>query len=241
MKSNLRSISGALLMLVIIPVFAGLLACMPVPVGDPERSRIDPDLNGFWALEISGDPGAALYFLRPYDKRTWLIIGTGMEASERAELEAPDPDNAEEFIAALREHKIGWDAVTASGVTLYKAWQTKLGKNWFMTWEPIGDIHDEESYAPEGWFVWKMERESENYLKLVLVNFEHDMFEPVFAPLDEEENPDLRKIRKKLERTLRRNADDPELFNEEAYWALTRIPEDLTDKATRLIELAVDD
>ena len=64
---------------------------------------------------------------------------------------------------------------------------------------------------------------------------------PVFAPLDEEENPDLRKIRKKLERTLRRNADDPELFNEEAYWALTRIPEDLTDKATRLIELAVDD
>ena len=41
MKARTRSISGALMMLVIVPLFAGLLACMPeyVPLGNPERAR----------------------------------------------------------------------------------------------------------------------------------------------------------------------------------------------------------
>ena len=34
---------------------AGLLACMPVPVGDPERSRIDPNLSGAWLLAEEND------------------------------------------------------------------------------------------------------------------------------------------------------------------------------------------
>ena len=50
MSAKLRSISGALLMLVIIPILAGLLACMPVPIGNPERSRIDPAITGVWAF-----------------------------------------------------------------------------------------------------------------------------------------------------------------------------------------------
>jgi hypothetical protein len=43
MKARTRSISGALMMLVIIPIFAGLLACMPeyVPLDNPEQSRDD--------------------------------------------------------------------------------------------------------------------------------------------------------------------------------------------------------
>ena len=35
MTPKIRSFSGAALMLVVIPIFVGLLACMPVPVGNP--------------------------------------------------------------------------------------------------------------------------------------------------------------------------------------------------------------
>ena len=78
MKPNTRSITGALMMLAIIPIFAGLLACMPVPIGDPERSRIDPDISGVWLLE-SEEEFDALYLYQPYDKRTWLVVGAGIE------------------------------------------------------------------------------------------------------------------------------------------------------------------
>ena len=54
MRPNVRSASGMVLMLAIIPIFAGLLACMPVPIGDPERSRIDPEITGVWFLESDG-------------------------------------------------------------------------------------------------------------------------------------------------------------------------------------------
>lgn len=74
MNSTTRSVSGAVLMLAIIPVIVGLLACLPVPVGDPERSRIDPELSGVWAMtEDATDSG--MYIFRPYDRRTWLVIG----------------------------------------------------------------------------------------------------------------------------------------------------------------------
>ena len=58
MRLNPRTFTGALLMLGILPIFAGLLACMPeyVPLGDPEKSRIDPELNGYWF--IPGDDSA---------------------------------------------------------------------------------------------------------------------------------------------------------------------------------------
>lgn len=74
MNANIRSLSGAALMLVIIPIIAGLLACMPVPVGDPERSRIDPQLSGVWATTEDGKESGHFLF-RPYDKRTWLVVG----------------------------------------------------------------------------------------------------------------------------------------------------------------------
>jgi hypothetical protein len=74
MNSRSRSLSGAALMLLIVPIFAGLLACMPVPIGDPERSRIDPDLTGVWAVIASGESfdESGFYVFEPYDKRTWL-------------------------------------------------------------------------------------------------------------------------------------------------------------------------
>ena len=71
MKPRIRSASGAVLMLAIIPAIVGLLACMPVPIGDPERSRIDPEITGAWVWLNDGD--SSFFVFEPYDKRTWLL------------------------------------------------------------------------------------------------------------------------------------------------------------------------
>ena len=85
MTPKIRSLSGAALMLVIIPIFAGLLACMPVPVGNPERSRIDPGLSGVWAMVEDGRESGN-YLFRPYDKRTWLVVGIEASGSGTAQV-----------------------------------------------------------------------------------------------------------------------------------------------------------
>ena len=56
MRPNIRTVSGAILMLAIIPIFAGLLACMPVPIGNPEKSRIDPEISGVWLAAADAEP-----------------------------------------------------------------------------------------------------------------------------------------------------------------------------------------
>ena len=80
---NRRSIYGLVLMLGIVPVITGILACMPVPIGDPERSKVDPDITGVWAvltIEEESDSEAGAYVFEPFDKRTWLVAGVALEA-----------------------------------------------------------------------------------------------------------------------------------------------------------------
>lgn len=127
MKANIRSVSGAVLMLAIVPVIVGLLACMPVPVGDPERSRVDPDLNGIWALVSEGaDDG--YYLFRPWDKRTWLVLGV------------EDDENS------------------VDPAVVYKGWLAKLGGETFMTWEMAAGMREDGSFQPEYWLVFRIEK-----------------------------------------------------------------------------------
>ncbi len=81
MKANSRSATGALLMLLIAPVIVGLLACMPVPIGNPERSRIDPAITGVWAF-MEEDEIGGYYAFEPFDKRTWLLTGIPVDESD---------------------------------------------------------------------------------------------------------------------------------------------------------------
>ena len=71
MKPLHRSVTGLLIAIASLPVLMSLLACIPVPLGDPENSRIDPDLNGLWIMEDGPDEWVLLF--EPYDKRTWLV------------------------------------------------------------------------------------------------------------------------------------------------------------------------
>ena len=51
--------------LIALPAFLGLMACLPVPIGNPEKSRIDPEILHFKGAfdefaGIFGVPGAGI-------------------------------------------------------------------------------------------------------------------------------------------------------------------------------------
>ena len=66
--SSRRSGTGVLLTLVMLPALLGVMGCLTVPIGNPERSTIDPKLSGIWI----GKNSSFLLVLDPYDRRTWL-------------------------------------------------------------------------------------------------------------------------------------------------------------------------
>lgn len=226
MKPRTRSLSGVLLMLVIIPMFAGLLACMPVPIGNPERSRIDPDLSGTWIAELDGD--TALYLFRPYDKRTWLVLGNDLEAGPGAEFEEKS-ESAGDLIATLRDHDVGDTGIVLSReVAAYKAWLSKLGGKVFMTWEEVGGLNSDGTFMPEYWYVWKVVKASSDSFSIFLVNPDHDAFDDIASPDDY-----VSDMRHKWERALKKNASDDDLYMEDA-WTFHRVPADLNDRVSEL-------
>ena len=82
MKPIHRSLSGLLIALVSAPVFLALVACIPtfpVPVGNPEKSRIDPAISGMWLV-----PGEEfyIYVFEPFDKRAWLLSAYEFSSDE---------------------------------------------------------------------------------------------------------------------------------------------------------------
>lgn len=204
MKSNLRSFSGAVLMFAIIPIIAGLLACMPVPIGDPERSRIDPELSGVWAMTEEGKD-SGLYMFRPYDKRTWLVIGV--------------EESGEAFEPAA----------------VYKAWLTKLGGEKFMTWEMAGGVDAKGSFSPEFWYVFRVDKDNANLVKLRLLNYEYDGFESIPGPDDYEGNY-VKDMRRKFERVIKKNVDDEEMYGE-ALVLRRLVDDELAAAADRLREV----
>lgn len=68
-----RSFTGLLLALPLAALLLGVVACLPVPVGDPETSKADPALVGAWlATGVDGDK-KELYIVRAFDKRTYFV------------------------------------------------------------------------------------------------------------------------------------------------------------------------
>ena len=227
MKANTRSISGALLMLVIIPILAGLLACMPeyVPLGNPERARIDPELSGLWYSP--GDDGFVghITFLQPWDKRTWLVVTVGVDLYEDLDPELYDPaeydtSTYDGFFRTLAELTDEEDVEVS--MIAYKAWLVKLGKATFFTWEWRGIPHPEpeegevdDPLAPWFWLDFRLEKEDPNRIVLRLID-------PEFPALKEAEP-----TRKAWERVIRKHLDDEDLYEVDAV-TLERIrPEDI--------------
>ena len=211
MKPTTRSISGAVLMLAIIPAIIGILACMPVPIGNPERSRIDPEISGVWVWLDSDDD--AFYAFEPYDKRTWLLTGIPIEEGKDADFSDYDLDEYDDLVHLMENESIGDDGATATGTVVYKAWLTKLGGVWFMTWEPKATFN-QDNFKPEIWWVFRIDRPDANSLDLHLVG--GDLFNGV------EEN------RRAFERVIKKNARNPELYDDEPLRLVRVQPEHLS-------------
>ena len=192
MKAWQRSLSGLLLAIVLVPILAGLLACLPVPVGDPERSRIDPELTGVWF----GFEGSVTYF-EPWDKQTWLVTTVGIKSPPGCR-PADTKDNYAKLVAWLEAEQ----CARAEEAEIFKAWRSKQGGHWFLTLQPMAmvDADKEDPFAHESWFVYRIDKASADSFKLLMVDPEFRGFEG------------LPETRRAYEKIIRRHADDDEMF-----------------------------
>jgi hypothetical protein len=237
MTKNTRSLSGAVLMLMIIPIIVGLLACMPVPIGDPERSRIDPGLNGPWAMDDGGDVN--LYLYQPYDKRTWLVVVAQIEEGSEAKIDDLDIETAGDVFAALQAYPIGEDGITAKTTIAFKVWLTKLGGEQFMTWQPVGGMNSDGSFTPEYWFVFKVVKETADRINLYAVNPDYEGFEGITTPDDYEGDDYVGDMQRTWERALKKHAKDPELIADDP-WVMHRVPASAVEKAAKLFQEVIE-
>jgi len=235
MTPKSRSLSGAVLALVLIPIFAGILACMPVPVGDPERSRIDPELTGVWAVLQSEGSGseAIFYIFEPYDKRTWLVTGGAMGAGEDSDLSNYDLTSYSGFAGLAAAEPVDENSIYLDEMIVYKAWLKKLGSEVFMTWEP--KIYLDDGIAvPDVWMVYRVEKDGRDRIRMHLLDGDSDLFD------------DVKKTRQAYEKVIRKNALNPELYgypeedDDAAFITFARVQESEMDFFEDLVEMIVD-
>ena len=230
MNAKSRSLSGAVLMLLIIPIFAGLLACMPVPIGDPERSKIDPELTGIWVTlkdsESLEEPG--FYVFEPYDKRTWLVSGAGLVAGDNPDLPDFDLTAYKGWVELAAADPVVEGYVSIDDMVVYKAWVKKLGGEVFMTWEPKM-LLDEGIAEPEAWFTFHVVKKGRDRIELRYVDGNSDLFD------------DVDETRRAYERVISKNANNPELYAEEgdADVVLVRVQETELELFEELLNIIV--
>lgn len=205
MKARTRSISGALMMLVMIPIFAGLLACMPeyVPLGNPERARVDPEMTGLWYAPESPLFIGHLSFLQPWDKRTWLMVTAYVELDESFDADDEDPeeydlDTYEGFVNVISA--ASGDDVEIAVVT-HKAWLVRLAGETFLTLELRG-LPGEESGGLEPWY-WTDLRIDEKTVDRMAMR----PIDPDFPPLGE-----APQTPRGWERVVRKHVDNEDLY-----------------------------
>jgi len=224
-----RSRTGLLLTLVLIPLLLGVLACiplLPVPVGNPEKSRIDPAMSGIWMGYMDSDP--FIFVLDPYDKRTWLlsIIELDMGQDEvSGETEEPDVNVSELTTPVLQLLQPGHaNQIRVEDVSLYKTWLTKIKGVTFITWETKTLAETLPEMVPEEWWVLRVRRSGNDVIYL-------DMFDNEVDGLDEV------KTRKEAERIIRRHVNDPEFFSDEVnpFLELHKVPASDFEKVSRLL------
>lgn len=202
MNAKQRTWGGIGLATVMIPAFLGLLACMPVPIGDPERSRLDPDLTGMW-VDLDEK---ALYAFEPFDKRAWLVTGIGLDVDT-------DAESYEELVELIQGD--GQAEASEGSLSLHKVWRTRLGKHWFMTWEPKGLFDEDRGFVPEAWFVFRIDKVSADKFTLRMIDPDFDGFDEI-DEIDVIEDADrVDKTRRAFEKVIKKNVDNDDMYDDE--------------------------
>ena len=196
MRPQQRTWLGITCAILLAPLIIGLAACLPVPIGDPERSRLDSDMTGVW-LEVDGEPFVTMF--EPYDRRTWLVTTAGMESRENC---APPvvPAGYDELVEWLEAES----CAGADRAAIYKAWRSKHGGYWFLTMEPMALLSDEsdDPFAEGAWFVYRIRKIGADSFELHLVNPDFEGFDGL------PEKP------RAYEKIIRKNVDNKDLYVE---------------------------
>lgn len=198
-----RSASGLVLAVVIIPFLLALLACLPVPIGNPERSRIDPAMTGVW-VATEGDIAPALWLMEPYDARTWLVTWIGIDEPDAASLTEVAPPSTDP-LAVLESEGLAEPEIVA-----FKGWLTKIRGTRFLVLEPKMVVRDEAGMTPEVWFVFAVGALTEGTLELRMLNHDLDAFDDAETSAD-------------FEAAIKREIDNPRLLADDLE-KFVRIP-----------------
>ncbi len=198
-----RSSSGLFLAVVIVPFLLALLACLPVPIGNPERSRIDPAMTGVW-VATEGDLAPALWLMEPYDARTWLVTWIGIDEPDAASLTEVAPPSADPLAVLERE------GLAAPEIVAFKAWLRTIRGKRFLVLEPKMVVRDEAGMTPENWYVFAVGAPTEGTLGLRMLNQDLDAFDDAETSAD-------------YEAAIKREIDNPRLLADDLQ-KLVRIP-----------------
>jgi len=212
-SSRARTIAG-------FAIFAGLglfllalMACLKVPVGNPEESRIDPALSGVWRVESMVESSDALWIIEPWDARTWTLTT----------LSAKEDESADDAAAT-----IPGDALTQiqsrglERVDNYKAWLATFSGVRFIVLEPKKALRDLAGEKPEFWYVFKVKTPTADRVELFLVEGKQIL------------NADTTS---EAERILRKRARDPALYgNGSDSVILSRVPVSEYSRVEELLE-----
>jgi len=217
MTPRTRSIGGGLMMLAIIPVIVGLLACMPevVPIGNPERARIDSELSGVWVMGTEDEFVFVLYF-EPYDKRTWLLFCIGPEEGDELDLGENTFDTYDDLVKILTDDArgVGPKGVVVGFNSVFKAWTTKLRGETFLVWEVKGELQDDGTFGVRSGWNWHLKKITPTHFEIREIKFGDDFFEDV----------DLTN-RRAVEKVIRKNVNNEALFGDEVYSLIKVKPE----------------
>lgn len=73
--------TGKWIFAVTVALALGLAGCLPIPLGDPETSKVDAGLVGVWILKGGENDTPELLAVQKYDARTYLV--TDMKYAKR--------------------------------------------------------------------------------------------------------------------------------------------------------------
>jgi hypothetical protein len=205
-----RRLGGVILAAIMIPVFIGLMACMPVPIGDPERSRIDPERAGAWVGVVDG--GALLLLYQPYDKRTWLMRHYELDD----DFDEPAIDYSYEEVVA----NIDSSATIFDKFAIYKVWHTQIDDHEFEVWQHwceedfCDGLPDSVTGEPEYriYYAWRVERLGADRIRLYMVDGEHDDFDAIEGYGDEVDGVSTPEVSREVVRVIQKHIDDPEYY-----------------------------
>ncbi len=114
----------------------------------------------------------------------------------------------------------------------YKVWQTRIAGTYLMTWEPRGAFDEDFGFGTKWWYVFRVDKQGPDRVVQTIINFEHDAIKEVLDSeelewLEDADPPydprELRSARRQVERVIRKNMDDEELFADEEFWLFERI------------------